>query len=213
MKDIMVYIVAFVLLFSVVNDRATTVDVSGDATPASEQDIPAEYRLKRNVEPGWDDPPPIPEGEEFQEMIKLLGMDGTKAEIPEAATLFTTEEIENFFGRNVAEVEEEDQYDAVFKKITYFFEADEAGNSPSVSIHAATLRADQDPDTFLYLVPAAEPLADVGVKATIHSFFGLNITILTEKDEIITIQALNLNQQQELVIEFAKLVYQRLSEK
>lgn len=181
--------------------------------PASLHGIPSEYRLKQNVDISWDDPLPLPEGEEFQEIFELLGMDGTKPQIPEVSHLFTTEEIEKYFGFKIAKVEEDSQYEAAYKKITYFFEKDAAGNSPSISIKVSTLGINEDPNTYLYLVTIAEPLTEtLGVNATITDAMGVLITIHTEKDEIITIQGVSMKEQKELLIDFAKLVYQRLSE-
>lgn len=223
MKRLLILLFAFVLLSAcstkaipverISESNALVTEENDSDTSDSQQGIPAEYRLRRNIEIGWDEPIPLPEGEEFREIIQLLGMDGTKPEIPAVSDLFTAEEIENHFGLKVAEVEEENQFEAVFKKVTFYFEEGDAGTSPSVSITVSTLRKDEDPDAFLYLIPTAERLAEkIGVEATIHEYFGINITILTEKDEIITIQAIDMKQQKDLVIDFAKLVHQRLSE-
>lgn len=182
-----------------------------DDIPVSQQGIPPEYRLRRSVEIGWDDPLPLPEGEEFQEIFDRLGMDGSKPVIPDVSGLFTTEEIEKHFGLKVDRVEEEKRFEGAFKQITYYFE-DGKSNFQCVSIKASTLRPDEDPDTYLYLITIAQPLEEkIGVNATITDAMGILITIHTEKDEIITIQGVDMDQQKDLLIDFAKLVYQRLN--
>ena len=185
-------------------------EVEVTEVPESQQGIPPEYTLKRSVEPGWDAPLPLPEGEEFQQIFGMLGSFGEKTEVPDGASLFTTEEIETFFGLKVTEVEQNNQNVTVLKKVTYHFENKDNGDKRLVSIQTSILREGEDPNIYLYMLKAAPLDEKLGVEATMSESRGLvNLTILTEKNEIIIIQALNLDHQEGIVLDFAKQVYQK----
>lgn len=178
--------------------------------------IPPEYQLKQNALPGWTEPLPTSEVPVdlifFNPYANMPGGVTESVDLPDIQTLVSIEEIETFFGKKIVDTEEENNEVARVKQTTFTFEP--AGDDePYLSLGISAFNSAEDAEMLIYIFGAEELQDPIGVKTTMYNFFGITgIYVVTEKNIVISVSGDYLDNQQDQLLAFAKLIFQRYSE-